>query len=144
MATLAAEFRGVRERKWNSERPLIFAAAILGSAQDVRRAADIKWRIETRLNLWDSKRFDALVADTEAENRAVRGGRQGGDDDDREARAFQAKVMDGRLREAVRHLTNRSGGGVLDPDGVCSRTGRPVLEHTPSGSMTPPPDRFVR
>ena len=125
--TLSDEFRGVRERRWNSERPLVFAGVILRSAQDVRKAPDIRRRIVQRLDLWDAKRFDALVSDTEAEGRSVRQGERT-EDEERDARAFQATVMDGRLREAVRHLTNRSGGGVLDPEDTCTKTGRPVVD----------------
>ncbi len=45
-----------------------------------------------------------------------------------QARAFNMCVLSGRLRSAVRTLTNRDGGGVLRPDDLCTKTGRPVLE----------------
>ena len=44
------------------------------------------------------------------------------------ARAFNARVLSGRLRSAVRTLTNRSNGGVLQPDDNCTKSGRPVWQ----------------
>ena len=35
--TLTAEFKGVRERKWNSERPLVFLAVMLRQEPGVRK-----------------------------------------------------------------------------------------------------------
>ena len=37
-------------------------------------------------------------------------------------------MLSGRLRKAVRGLTNRDGGGVLQPDDACTKTGRRVLD----------------
>jgi hypothetical protein len=44
------------------------------------------------------------------------------------ARAFNATVLSGRLRKAVRKATSRDGGGVLQPDDACTKTGRPVID----------------
>ena len=44
------------------------------------------------------------------------------------ARAFNARVLSGRLRSAVRTLTDQSGGGVRQPDDLCSKSGRPVWQ----------------
>ena len=64
---LSHEFRGVLERKWNSEHPLIFAAVILQRSFSVKGNKDIKTRIQHRLNLWEDKKFEALVSDVELE-----------------------------------------------------------------------------
>jgi hypothetical protein len=127
VATLAAEFQGVKARSWNSERPLVFAAVVLQTAPGVKRARDIRKRLTQRMDLWDQGRFIALVDDTVAEVQSRHGSHPAPDDEAR-ARAFNAKVLSGRLRPAVRALTNRDQGGVLQPDDVCSKTGRPVLE----------------
>ena len=42
VATYAQELRGVRERKWNSERPLIFLACVLRRRPGCTRSKDIK------------------------------------------------------------------------------------------------------
>ena len=44
------------------------------------------------------------------------------------ARAFDAQVLLGHLRQAVRRLTSWDRGRVYGPDDLCTKTGRPVLE----------------
>jgi hypothetical protein len=128
VATMAREFGGVRERRWNSERALIFAACVLRKRPGVIRARDIKRRVERRLKLWTDGHYDALVQDIVGE--AMRGAGSGRDRADEEiiARKYNAMVLDGKLRAAVRFATDRGGGGVLLPQDSCTKTGRPVME----------------
>lgn len=58
------------------------------------------------MKLWDEGRFAALVDDTEAELRGHRRGTSGPRDDDARARAFNARALSGRLRSAVRSLSD--------------------------------------
>ena len=58
---LANEWSGVRLRKWNAERPLIFAACVLHRSVSVIGAKAIKQTIMHRLDLWEAGRFNALV-----------------------------------------------------------------------------------
>ena len=107
---LAAELRGVRERKWNSERPLVFAACILRRRHGCVKAADIKRRIDQRLSLWQEGRFDALIQDVTASALADAGHRSTKSDDETIARRYNSKVLDGELRAAIRQLTARASG----------------------------------
>ena len=61
VSTMAREF--TCERKWNSERTLIFAACVLQKSPGIIRAHDIKCREERRLNLWIDGNYNALVQD---------------------------------------------------------------------------------
>lgn len=128
VAALTTEFQGVLDHKWNSERPIVFAAVILQTTPGVRKAVDIRRRLGNRMDLWEQGHFVSLVDDTEAEvlNRGSGGGRKV--DDATRARAFNGKVLSGRLRQAVQALTRGDKGGVLQPDENCTKTGRPVLE----------------
>lgn len=127
VATLAREFQGIISRTWNSERPLVFASVILQTTPGVKRARDIRKRLTHRMDLWDQGKFTALVDDTEAEVMS-RHGTHPEPDADSIARSYNSKVLGGRLRTAVRSLTQRGQGGVLQPDDKCSKSGRPVLE----------------
>mgnify|MGYP006186617991 CR=1 FL=1 len=128
VSTYAKELRGVRERRWNSERPLCFLACILRRRPDCTRSADIKRRIENRLRLWEDGKFDALIQDitSAALNGASRGTREA--QEEQEAWFYNSSVLDGNLRTAVRNLTDGVRGGVLGPEDLCTKTGRPVIE----------------
>ena len=127
VSTLAAEFRGVRDRQWNSERPLIFAAVILQKTTGVQSASSIRQRLTQRMDLWQQGDFAALIDDVEAEILGKVGSPRI-PNDDALARSYNAKVLSGRLRSAVRFITQRDTGGVLQPDDACTKTGRPVLD----------------
>ena len=64
---LAAELRGVRERKWNLERPLVFIGVALVKTSGVLKSQSVRARITRRLDLWAQGLFVGLVKDTEAE-----------------------------------------------------------------------------
>eukprot|EP00956_Cyclotella_meneghiniana_P009504 scaffold13157_cov41-Cyclotella_meneghiniana.AAC.3 len=68
---LAKEWRGVRERHWNAERPIVFAAVVLSRSSTVKSASGIKATIEARLKLWEAERYAELVGDcvTEGERK---------------------------------------------------------------------------
>ena len=125
---LSNEFQGVVAGQWNSERPMCFAAVILQRTDGVRSAGEIRSRINYRLDQWEERKFSALVDDTEAEVFSLAGSNRAPVDDEKKARAFNAKVLSGRLKQATRQLTQAEGGGVLSVDGACTKTGRPVLE----------------
>ncbi len=71
VSTMAREFTGVRERKWNSKQALIFATCVLCKSPGVIRARDIKRRVERWLNLCIDGQYDAVVQDIVGE--AMRG-----------------------------------------------------------------------
>ena len=48
--------------------------------------------------------------------------------DDSIAKKYQSMVLQGKLRAAVRMVTNRGGGGVLSPKDADTKTGRPVID----------------
>ena len=50
-AVLAAEWRGVIDWKWNSERTLIFAHAVLTKTRGTYKDRDILFRVNLRLDL---------------------------------------------------------------------------------------------
>ena len=127
MDLLASEFDGVLDRRWNSERPLVFIAVVLQKTPTCRRARDVRTRLSLRMDHWERNRIGALVDDTIAELRRP-GDNKSPESEETRHRAFNSRVLSGRLRSAVRHLTDRGGGGVLSPDQNCTKEDRPVLE----------------
>ena len=63
VATYARELKGICERRWNSERPLVFLTCILRCYPGCARSNDIKQRVENRLHLWEEEKYHALVQD---------------------------------------------------------------------------------
>ncbi|KAL7540686.1 hypothetical protein ACHAWF_006753 [Thalassiosira exigua] len=47
---------------------------------------------------------------------------------DSQARRYDALIREGRLRSAVRMLTERDGGSLYMPDDLCTKTKKPVIE----------------
>ena len=134
LTLLTAEFRGARERQWNSERPLCFPALILHRKRGVKLGAkEIKATLTSRMDAWEAGRFDALaqeVADQWQRGDGRRSSPPTTDDQWAEAngRRYQGKIHDGKLRAAVRMVTDRNGGKFYLPTDKDSKTGRPVLE----------------
>ena len=63
--------------------------------------------------------------------RAARAGAGRGkvpEDDDAIARRYHSMVIEEKLRAAVRWATNRSGGGILAPSDINTKTGKPVID----------------
>ena len=101
-------------------------ACILQRVHGVRAAKDIRALLGRRMDLWIEGRYIALVTDIEEECLSATGG-GAAKDDESTARDYNNRVLSGRIRSAVRALTNRRGGGVLQPDELCSKSGKTVL-----------------
>ena len=124
---IAAIFRGIRNREWNSERLIVYPAVILYKAAGITASKDIRAKIESRMKLWNEGRFNALLEDVEVEARLRRGPRREKTTEEVD-RDFNARVLSGHLRSPVRGITQRDGGNVISADGTCSKSGLPVLE----------------
>ena len=61
---LMGELQGVRDRRWNLERFIIFQTVTLQRALHVMASQDIQQRIEKRLNVWDTGSYVMMVEDT--------------------------------------------------------------------------------
>ncbi len=139
LALFVDEWNGIRNRTWNSERPLVCLLVILQRADGVKKSSDIRSRIRQRVQLWKEGLFDSLVDDTVTEVTGRTHTNHHRTDEVSKARAFNGQVLSGRLRKAVRNLTNRDQGGVMDPHDLCTKTGRPVLEVLQSKHPAPRP-----
>jgi hypothetical protein len=105
----------------------VFVAVLLQTTPGVKQARDMQKRLTHWMDLWYKGKFIALVDDTKTEVQSRHGSHPVPDEETLD-RAFNEKVLSGRLRSAVRNLTNRNQGGILQPDDAGTKTGRPVLE----------------
>ena len=62
--TLGVEMQGVRERRWNSERFIVFQTVILQRSRHVTASHAIRQRIAKRLDAWGEGKHAMLVRNT--------------------------------------------------------------------------------
>ena len=108
--------------------PLVFIMVLLVKDSAKLRAREVKDRIRSRLTWWEQGEYAALVQDTVRQCQIRLHRDPPTPTEESRARTFNATVLSGRLRQAVRRLTDRSGGGVLDPTAIDAKTGSPVHE----------------
>jgi hypothetical protein len=129
LGLMTKELLGIRDRKWNSERFLVFMIVTLQKKPLVSRTRDIKKRLEWRMDAWLKNQYMMLVQDTENTlERMLSTKKQGMATLEQRAKTFHQKVLKGDLRGAVRYITDREMGGILLPDDKCSKTGLPVSD----------------
>ncbi|KAL3812075.1 hypothetical protein ACHAXA_002879 [Cyclostephanos tholiformis] len=121
LTTLTDLWAGVIQRRWNSERPLVFQGVILRRVRGITRFHDVKPIVWNRLNAWDAGRYVALVKGVEE---AYLDSRQ------RTSLAcrYDAMVLGGKVRAAIRMVTDRGAGGPYRPNDLDSKSGRPVID----------------
>ena len=67
---LTAEYQGLLDWKWNSERPLVFVHVVLTKKLGAHKVREIWVRIDCGLDLWERGIQAGLVGDALAEGRA--------------------------------------------------------------------------
>jgi hypothetical protein len=125
---LTQELLGIKERKWNSEKFIVFSMVILQKSKQVTNSGDIKRRITNRLDSWENGKFDMLVQDTHRTAMAQLSKMRGQETEEQRGKTFSRLVLQGKLRSAVRYLTEREKGGIMLPDEIDEKTGDTVLE----------------
>ena len=128
MNALAEELRGIRDRRWNSERFIVFHTVTLQRARHVTASRNIRRRIERRLDAWEAGRYEMLVEDTLRSSTQYLAAVCREETAEHRAKTFHGLVLRGKLRTAVRWITEREKGGVLQPEVHCTKTGDRVLE----------------
>ena len=142
---LCEEFNGVLERKWNSERPLVFCLAMLQKKPGITQSSDIQKCLKHRLEEWKSDKHKALVETTERLMLAAMKNSQGGTTQEERLKKYNQLMLLGNPRSAVRYLTDREGGGVLEPhipSGKGDQTVEEALKSKHPATRKPGEDAF--
>jgi len=131
LALQTALWRDVRERGCNSEKACVFAPLILRRVRSKKTMSEVKTLVWSRLDAWEAGRYCALVK--EVEECAMEDGfpcahANRGLELESVGRRFNSMVHSGKLRAAVRAVTDRDPGGLYAPDDICTKTGRRVLD----------------
>jgi L-asparaginase/Glu-tRNA(Gln) amidotransferase subunit D len=86
---------GVKSRKWNSERFLLFQIVILQLTREVTRARDIKKRHIWRMDAWEKGKYKMLVQTTERDIQSYLSTKQKGQTEEQRAKVFNMKMIRG-------------------------------------------------
>ena len=120
------EWQGVPNRSRNSEITLVFSHVICTKTLGVRRAREIRARVNRRMGLLEKGIHTDLVGDAYAEG-STRESRysSGGEEEDKEIpQKFHSTVMSGKLWQDAFQETNREGEGCLLTEDFCTKTKR--------------------
>jgi hypothetical protein len=137
---VASMLNGVKKRKWNSEKFIVFQMVVLQRTRDVRRSRDIRRRISWRMDAWEEGKYTMLVQDTQRTMEANLSTKQGITSEEQRAKIFHRKMLRGDVRGAVRYLTEREKGGILLPGDIDEKSGievSKVLESKHPAARTP-------
>ena len=126
--TLGDNQRGVQDRLWNSERLIVFQMVILQQSRHITASHTIRRRIEKRLDAWGEGKHAMLVKDTLCTCAEYLTVARREETKDHRAQKFYSLVLRGKLRIAVRWITEREAGRVLQPGDWCTKTGDQVAE----------------
>ena len=101
--------RGARERRWNSERRMVFIGTVLAKTLGVKNSKD-KWaRLLSRIYHWTNSHIGALIKDTcrAGKSRGARAGAICERDKEKSAEmAYNRKIKAGHIRAEVYQATN--------------------------------------
>ena len=98
----------------------------LQTTSSVKQARDIRAQITHHLKFWEKGCYVGLVDNTVA--KALNGISPKERDPENEVRVFNGKVLSVGLQQVVHSLTTREGGGGVQLDGICTKSGKPVHE----------------
>jgi hypothetical protein len=142
---LAEEYDFLASGKQKSERPSMFGKLILQKDKNIKKSTDIRRLIKRRLQMWKDDLLEELIQEAEScDKKLPTGGTKMSND--KAAAVFSKLVLQGKIREAVRFVTDRSEtGGVLQPDDNAGKgkTVREVLESKHPEQKIPNSDAFV-
>ena len=119
---------GIMKRKWNGEKLIVFSQVIYQRSPGIKRAKDVRRHITHKLDLWDKGEHQLLYEMTLRDLQACLSKSRGTTTPEQRAKTFHAKVLRGNVRSAVRFITEREKGGVLYPDDMDEKSGKPVSD----------------
>ena len=104
---LVRELRGVRYRRWNSERFIVFQTVTLQRARHVTSSRYIRRQIEKRLDAWEAEHYEILVEYTLRSCTQYLAAACREEIADHRAKTYHSLVLRAKLRIAVRWITER-------------------------------------
>ena len=102
---LVGEMQGVRDRRWKSERFIVFQKVTLQRARHVTTSRDIRIQIEKLLDAWEAGIYAMLVEDTLRSSTQYLTAVRQEETAEHRAKTFHGLVIRGKLQMAMRWIT---------------------------------------
>ena len=99
-----------------SERFIVFSSLILQRDQTVRKGADIRRVIERRLSMWNVADYNLLIQDAERCDKPLHNHNKYDYDELHTTKVFTRLMLLGKVKAAVRWVSDKTRGKVLQPD----------------------------
>ncbi|KAF6207127.1 hypothetical protein GE061_018366 [Apolygus lucorum] len=109
----------------SSEGIFVLCATVLQRERQIKIGPDIRRLLLKRMDLWRKGCYDELIQEAIRCDRQLKNNKVDNNENEK-ARVFRRLVEKGKLREATRWATDRSGGSVLHPDTMVG--GQTVVE----------------
>ena len=118
------EIRHFNSGNFPSERFLVFSSVILQRDKMSTKGPEIRKVIDRRLSLWKEEKYDLLVQEATRCDKAIRRRHPNTKVNSHEHRTkvFTRLMLQGKVRAAMRWLTERSGWNVLLPSDLSTTT----------------------
>ncbi|CAA9994685.1 unnamed protein product, partial [Nesidiocoris tenuis] len=143
---LTEEIQGVVTGMHMSEKIFVFCATVLQREKHVNSGNDVRRVLTKRMDLWRESKFDEVLQEAIRCERQLKKYQKSYEDIDHSARVFTRLITKGKLRDGTRLITNRSGGGVLQPNDRLDdgRTVLEILESKHPEQLQPDPSLFLQ
>ena len=114
---LTEELKYLCNGTYPAERVLVFSSVLLQRDRAVNKGWDIRRLFKRRLSLWLDNQFDVLLQEAQRCDQALLNSYRSssGHDSDHIVKVFTKLMLRGDSRAAVHWITERSGGGLLNP-----------------------------
>eukprot|EP00117_Sycon_ciliatum_P019119 scpid50248/ scgid17443/ len=146
---LAEEIEKCNAKQQSSEREFIFTAVVLQRDKMVKKSKDIRPLLTRRMDMWEAGLLAELLREAQRCDNQLQSS-MSPMSNEQVQRTFNRLMLEGRVRSAVRLVTDRSSGGVLDPadeahgkTGPLGKTVYDVLQEKHPAPRTPDPSAFL-
>ena len=115
-----------------SERVIVFCSVMLQRDKMVKKGSDVRRLLNRRMSLWKDEKFDILIQEAERCDRALPKVTKHTNEKEHIVKVFTRLMLLGKVKAAVRWVTNRVKGEVLKPSDVIAgnedRNGLTVMD----------------
>ena len=100
---------------YSAERLIVFSSLMLQRDRGVKKMADVRRLLERRMGLWESGEYDLLFQEALRCDKLWKTTHRNDNDNEHIVKVFTRLMLRGKVRAAVRWLSEKSRGGVLSP-----------------------------